>query len=197
MRATHFEPLPGPLQSDQFWAFSFCRIDTPTKLARWLGEVETATFGISSHTRFGSDGETIKTLRAPAGYRSFYQFVFDYTRPEGAVELPSAIAIQLWSMVLAPHFSTVGRRFVDFARTRMAAVPTISQELWSKTLDFCLAVSVKEDASQESSGPDGLSAQPSFSLMGYDAGRDSWPSLLQQYAERIVSTGPTQQANGV
>jgi hypothetical protein len=100
-------------------------------------------------------------------------------------------------MVLAPHFSTVGRRFVDFARTRIAAVPTISQELWSKTLDFCLAVSVKEDAPPEPAGADGPSAQPSFSLMGYDAGNDSWPSLLQQYAEWVVSAGAAPQVNGL
>lgn len=158
------------------------RIDTPTKLARYLKELASTTLTISTHTRFNDEGEAVKSLRAPEAYRTFYEWTFGYTSAQGT-ELPMAFAIQLWLIVLEPYFA-IAKDFMAFARGHQGDEgKTVSKTLWEKTLDFCLTVELPP------AGAEGAGA----GLVNYDAQRDSWPSMLEEYAVWVQSGRPAQQ----
>ena len=158
------------------------RIDTPKKLARYLEELASTTLTISTHTRFNDEGEAVKSLRAPEAYRTFYEWTFGYTSAQGT-ELPMAFAIQLWSIVLEPYFA-IAKDFMTFARGHPGGEgKTISKTLWEKMLDFCLTVELPPAGAEEAGAR----------LVNYDTQRDSWPSMLEEYAVWVQSDRPARQ----
>jgi hypothetical protein len=140
---------------------------------------------ISTHTRFDEEGEAIKSLRAPEAYRTFYEWTFGYTSAHSP-ELPLEIAVQLWLIVLEPYF-VIAKDLLTFLRDHpQLKQKSVSRTLWDKTLDFCLKVELKPLAGE---GADGYEAE----LVHYDAEKDAWPALLEEYAVWVQSGRPAQE----
>lgn len=108
--------------------------------------------------------ELRRELETRSACKTVYAFTFRYSLDEGVRSLPREVAIELWKLLLPPHFVLL-EQWLDFVERRVKN--TISEDVWMMVWD--LATQVKGD------------------LSNYDDD-SSWPVLLDEFVEEVRST---------
>merc|ERR1740129_2156828 len=102
-----------------------------------------------------------RELEARDTCKRIYAFTFRFSLDEGVRNLPQEVAIELWKLLLPPHFVLLDQ-WLDFVQRR--ARNTISEDVWMMVWD--LATQVSQD------------------LSNYDDD-NSWPVLLDEFVAEV------------
>ncbi|KIO23428.1 hypothetical protein M407DRAFT_244785 [Tulasnella calospora MUT 4182] len=161
------------------------QIDTPQKLKAAMSDLENALY---SDTPISDEGDATsgrgasKTKKAPStstsvaaynkeplrkavsnpqkAFREFYVFCFNLMKKAEARVMEMELASAAWSVVLQPKYPIIERLLAFIAEH--PSYKAVNKDLWSMTLEFCIALEEK-------------------SIAEWDDEEGSWPSLIDEF----------------